>query len=398
MSITFEERARRLYHDVSALLKGVEIDSQIAINDVGQLRDVLDDGATPDERQVRGKRISARSSPNSVTQEAVLNRVLAYVLGNEDLNADDRRRIQAVFPMTIRAISNLEKTLQPGEVWDLGTSSTPVTVNLGTLTMMAGSSIRIQNTVLTFTADSVIRQSGPGGPNYDMALFGATGPTGGVASSGGVGGAGAQGSPGTCSSPGVAGNDGGPGGQGKTGATGGVGSQGGDGLAALTATIRVAKSLGGDAGQFVVLTQSGTGGSGGPGGTGGTGGPGGNGGDGASCGCEGTNGGNGGDGGSGGSGGTGATGGNGTDGQDIYVYVPAASLGKIKTVLNTVPAGLGGVGGPGGSGGAGGNAGGGGKHHSGGGNGGTGSSGSPGPNGPSGSRGGNPGQIFVASS
>ena len=62
------------------------------------------------------------------------------------------------FPLSIRAISLVSKTLGPGEVWDLGTSTMPVVVNLDSLIMDVGSRIEIRNTYLTFSCQTLERK------------------------------------------------------------------------------------------------------------------------------------------------------------------------------------------------------------------------------------------------
>jgi hypothetical protein len=395
-----EEIAGKLGHDVTSLRAGQEIRSTVQVNSLDELKQLFDHGEAPEQRATVAQTIGAdrpeHADPENDSLDAVTHRVEAHVLGDAPISDADRQRVAAAFPMHVTAISAPDKTLGPGEVWDLGTSTSAVTVNLGTLTMQPGSAIKIQNTVLSFTVATLVRNAGTGGAaNYDIGIFGATGGTGTAGTQGGAGGPGGTGNPGTCQSGGgISGNDGGVGGVGSAGATGGVGGVGNDGLPALSATIKVG-SLTGSAGQLVVATQSGTGGYGGPGGTGGAGGSGGHGGDGANCGCEGTNGGSGGQGGHGGAGGTGGTGGSGVSGSNVYVTVPSGQTNMIVRVRNPAPSGPGGTGGAGGGQGTGGSGGSAGKHQSSGGSGSAGSPGAQGNPGPAGAQSGAPGLIYV---
>jgi hypothetical protein len=398
----FFELAAQMDHDVDALRAGEELETTCVAADVDKLRELLAGDEAPDARVARTERLKRRApellDASVVTEAALLRRVEAYIYGDEPLSDADRSRIAAAFPVHLRAISAVDKTLAPGEVWNLGSSAPPVVVNLGKLTMQPGSSIVVHNTVLALNVETLVRNGavGAGGANYDLAVLGATGATPTPGKPGESGGVGSPGIQGDCSGPGVAGNSGGPGKAGATGARGGVGKPGEAGRPALTATISIKPGgITGSSPRFVILTRSGTGGAGAVGGTGGAGGVGGTGGHGASCGCEGTNGGNGGTGGRGGTGGTGGTGGNGTDGDEITVTVP---VGQAKLIIGSreeAPAGNGGEGGAGGSGGKGGAGGGGGKHHDGGSSGGSRSGAPAGQPGKAGTLSGAPGQITV---
>jgi hypothetical protein len=398
--LSTQDIAAKYGQDISSLNAGQEVHSKVTVNSIDDLKALFDHGDAPEARAAVTQALApaAQAQPGETDNfDTVMRRIEGYVVGNSPLSDVDRQKVSGAFPMDVTVISAIDKTLGPGEVWDLGTSTSPVTVNLGTLTMQAGSAIKIQNTVLSFTVATLVRNSGGGGAaNYDLGIFGATGGVGAAGNQGQVGGQGGTGSPGTCQGGGgISGDNGGAGGTGSAGSTGGVGGVGADGLPALAATIRITSSLTGSANQFVIATQSGTGGQGGLGGTGGAGGTGGKGGDGANCGCEGTNGGNGGLGGNGGPGGTGGTGGNGTSGNNIYVTVPSGSTSMIVRVRNQAPPGGGGTGGSGGgkaNGGGGGSAG---KHQSGGGSGGEGQPGGQGLNGPAGTQSGTPGLIYV---
>lgn len=373
------------------------------VNSVDDLRQIFDHGATPQMRSNYTQSLTTsfpeHMASSNFDTDALAARVSASVFGDHSLSADDTTALKTAFPMAVLTAKIDTKTIPANTVWNLGTSTSPVSIEVGTLTMEPGSSIVIANTVLSLKVDTLIRQTGGSGPNYDLAILGVAGASGSTGASGQNGQNGPQGSGGTCQSGGgIAGDNGGAGGNGTGGGNGGIGNQGGNGLASLTANITFGNISG--APQFVIYTASGAGGQGGAGGVGGSGGSGGNGGEGATCACEHTDGGNGGSGGSGGQGGQGGQGGNGVNGQDVYVTVPSGSENKIiKTYGYGTPgnAGVGGAGGGAGNPGYGG--GGGGKsgcpQGSGGSNGQPGGPGSPGPLGNPGTITGQPGTIYV---
>lgn len=400
----FYKKASQMGHDVEKLKKGESYDHIVMVKDIEELKSLLRDN---DGHSLHS------SSPGGVDDEAhptlalkLAKKAQDYVFNDVPLSDEDRIHLKSSFPMAVRTMSLSDLTLAPGYVWDLGTSTSPVVVNLGTLTMEAGSSIKIANTVLSLSVEKLIRNAGSTtGANYDLGIFGVTGVTPPQAGQGIAGGTGANGKPGDCQSGGgIAGNDGGPGATGHNGGTGLQGLTGGQGLAALTATIKIGPGgIGGSADQFVITTRSGDGGQGGQGGKGGNGGNGGNGGDGATCACEHTSGGDGGNGGNGGTGGEGGIGGNAAKGNDIYVTVPTGQSKKIIKLPVTAIPGNGGLAGPGGdpgAGGTGGKAGGasGCPKGSNGKNGNPGSGGDAGKNGPAGTQTGAPGNIYVTES
>ena len=284
----FDDLAEKFGHDSNELKAGEEIVSTVKVNSLDELKALFDHGDPPEARAFVGGNIG--SAP---TAASLPSRVEAHIFGDAPLADADAEQLKAAFPVEVTTLSALNKTLNPGEVWNLGTSTSPVSINLGTLTMEAGSSIRIQNTILKFTVQTLIRNSGSSTStvNYDIGIFGATGATGPTGAAGSTGATGAVGTPGTCTvSNSEPGDDGGNGATGTIGSTGGVGQPGGAGLAALNAYITIQQGLTGSAGQLVVATTSGTGGAGDMGGAGGVGGPGGQGGDGATCACTGTSG------------------------------------------------------------------------------------------------------------
>ena len=353
----FLDIAKVLGHDVESLGAGEPVVQDRTVGDIGDLKAILTAGVPGGMRQAPEKSLAGGTS--------IVDKAHGFVFGDVPLSPADQAQVALAFPMTVTTLSLPDKTLAANEVWDLGTSSSPVVVNLGKLTMEPGSSIRIANTVLSLSVQTLIRNSAPGAKssaNYDLGIFGVTGATPPAPAQGIAGASGQPGAGGTCGSGGgIAGDDGQPGGSGGAGGRGAAGAAGGDGLAALTATVTIGSGgIGGTAGQFVVYTRSGDGGQGGPGAKGGNGGRGGSGGTGATCGCEYTNGAAGGNGSDGAPGGDGGIGGNAVKGNDIFVSVPTGQKSKVVTFSSIANPGQGGPGGPGGDPGAGGWGGGGG--------------------------------------
>src|SRR5437660_528034 len=148
----FTTIASRLNHDIHALRSGQEIQTTIDVHSIDELRQLFHDSAPHETRAKRAHEMKTKfpelMNGHHASAQALLQRVKAYVLGDEPLPQADRERIRTLFPMQVRAVSQGSKTLNPGEVWDLGTSTSQVIVNLDTLTMESGSSIIIRNTVL----------------------------------------------------------------------------------------------------------------------------------------------------------------------------------------------------------------------------------------------------------
>ncbi|NGP89045.1 hypothetical protein [Fodinibius halophilus] len=400
----FLKNAKQLGQDVEKLKKGEKISHNVTVENIEELKKMLHDGQSKD---VRTERPSGTDPDTHQTlADQLVKKAQDYVFCDTPLSNEEQTQIAAKFPMDVQVSSLPDKTLAAGEEWDLGTSTSPVVINLGTLTMEPGSSIKIANTVLKMSVQKLVRNSGSTqGANYDLGIFGVTGTTPPQAAHGTNGDDGIKGKDGTCGSGGgIAGDNGKPGARGSSGGTGSQGKTGGEGLPSLTANITIGSGgIGGSADQFVIYTRSGDGGQGGQGGKGGNGGDGGNGGNGATCGCEHTDGADGGNGGNGGRGGNGGQGGDAVAGNDIYVTVPTDNAKKIVKQSSVANPGNGGLGGPGGDPGNGGKGGSGGGASgcptgSGGSSGSGGSAGNSGDNGNAGTQTGAPGTIYVTES
>lgn len=338
----FNQTAVRLGMDPSVLAAGETVSNTITINSIDELKKLLNPNGN----------VAPQTAGNDATL-TLADKARDYVFGGRELTADEQKELEAVFPLETSAISMADKTLAAGEVWDLGTSTGPLMLNIGTLTMEPGSYIRIANTMLVMTVQNIIRNAGSAPNNhYDLGIFGVTGNTPQQAAAGSAGAAGAMGATGTCIGTGISGSNGSPGGSGKPGGNGGAGLSGNNGLPSLPTSITIAQSIGGTADKFVICTRSGDGGQGGQGGNGGAGGQGGEGGIGATCSCEHSNGGTGGNGGVGGNGGAGGNGGDAVQGNDIFVYLPASQSDKLVTLSSVAIPGNGGQGGNSGAAGA----------------------------------------------
>ena len=183
MSMTLtQEQSRQFYnlaeqmgHDIHALRDGSTQSTLIKADSLERARELLC-RATPQERQARGQifldRVQNRQSRALLRHD----RAEAFVFANGELSDTDHHFVASYLPIPIWALSVEDKILAPNEVWDLGTSGPAVVLNLGTLTMGAGSRIVIRNTVLSLTCQKLIRQSGATGAgdgNYDIAVLGA---------------------------------------------------------------------------------------------------------------------------------------------------------------------------------------------------------------------------------
>lgn len=394
MATTFSERAAKLGLGDPKLWPGEMIDVNITVNDIEHLKDIFDPGDSEVVGKAQLQALFAGATQGSDADSEVLRRVHQYVFGGGELSDADRELVRPAFPLMVRAVAAPDKTIN--SQWDLGTSGSPVIVNLGTLTINQGGFITIENTVLSFNVDNLIRNGTSGSAAGDFNIWGAPGATGSPGTTPDAPGQAQNGAPGTCSSAGVAAGGGGNGSTGATGTVGNTGGKGGDGLPSMPATIRIATSIGGTTPQIVIRTMSGAGGNGGAGGTGTAGGQGGNGGNGVTCMCTGNSGGTGGQGGTGGAGGVGGQGGNGVDAAgNVVVNVPAQFATRIVPISLAAQPGAGGPAGAGGGGGAGGGASSGGKHNDGGSAGSKGAPGAPGSPGQPGTLTGKPALITV---
>jgi hypothetical protein len=395
----FETRAALFGHSLEALQKGDTITTTRKVNSLEELRSLMHDGA-PDD--VRAARVADYTSNHPAMMDeanadinAVHLRAAAYIHADRPLCADDAQMVAPTFPVNVTLISTADQTID--SEWNLGNEASPVSVNIGTLTINQGGYITATATAVTFVAQAVVNNSSGGtGANFTIGIFGSPGTAGLPGTSPGAAANGSNGSNSDVPTPGICTGARSPtaGQVGSPGTQGGQGQPGGNGTPNQTASFTF-NAISGT--PLLLQTQSGAGGAGGAGGNGGSGGNGGTGGDGCQSGCEGTHSADGGNGGAGASGGAGGPGGNGVNGNPIHVVlamgVSPAMFGNVGLVA---PPGNGGAGGNAGSGGAGGAGGSGsGKHRSAGNAGTPGTPGTPGTAGAPGSYSGNPGTVTV---
>lgn len=398
--LSFNERAVKFGHNLDALKAGDEIQTVHTVHSMEELHDLMHDGASAEVRQARARRFE-KDHPKLMDDangslEALYLRAEAAVHADRPLSHDDALALKHVFPTTVRLVSANDKTIS--SEWTLGDESSPVSLNIGTLTINQGGYINAYATSVTFVAQTVVNNAsgGSSGANYTIGIFGKAGGTGTPGTNEPQAANGQNGSSSGTPSPGICtgAKDPTAGTAGASGAAGSDGQRGADGTPNLTANFTF-NAL--QQNPIYIQTQSGAGGQGGSGGSGGAGGNGGTGGDGCQSGCEGTQSANGGNGGNGGGGGNGGPGGNGVDGHQINVTLASGvNQNMVQNGGIIAPAGTGGAGGSGGGGGRGGSGGSGsGKHRS---AGTAGLAGSPGTNGTVGTQGtytGNPGTISV---
>ncbi len=394
--------AKILGHDEALKAGSNEVTTTIKPKNLEHARELFS-RCGAEERAKRQKIFFDRIGYRARRPEGRHDRAFSYILADGQLNPDDEAPVDVYLKhLDIQATSIGNMTLGPNEVKNLGTSTTPVILNIDVLTMEPGSRLEIYNTVLSLTCQKVIR-NGSTAPsasaaNYDIGIFGVKPPPPAESAKGGVGGEGDHGDEGTCkcsgTEPGNNGTKGLIGGQGGEGAPGGPGD---DGLPALLAEITILESLTGTSAALAIKSQGGAGAVGGKGGKGGTGGVGGKGGDGKRCAGTCTNGGDGGPGGPGGLGGPGGQGGNGATAEDVLVTVPADVFKRIFRIPLASEAGDGGPGGDPGDGGDGGPGGAGVSHNicDGGNKGTRGKPGTLGTKGPKGDHGGLAGRIII---
>lgn len=149
---TFMTRASQIGHDSVTLATKGEQYTVKKVASIDELRTLLGPGGET-ERKAFSKAVG--SAPASSARHAAHQ----HVFGTGTLSAEHADFVEKSLPVEVKVASIENKTLQPNEVWDLGTSTTPVVINVGTLTMMKGSRIVIRNTALSFTCQKLIRES-----------------------------------------------------------------------------------------------------------------------------------------------------------------------------------------------------------------------------------------------
>jgi hypothetical protein len=171
----FFEVATALGHNLPSLRDGSTQSTLIRIDTIEKARQLLS-RASNAERAARSAVFMERSQDKASRAIARHDRAEAFVFSDHQLSEDDQYFIQSHLPIPTMALSVTDKTLEPNEVWDLGTSGPAVVLNIGVLTMKPGSRIVIRNSVLSLSCQKLIRESGGGGSgneNYDIGVLGA---------------------------------------------------------------------------------------------------------------------------------------------------------------------------------------------------------------------------------
>jgi hypothetical protein len=171
----FYALSNALGHNLPSLRDGSTQSTFIQIDTIEKARQLLS-RASDAERAERSAVFMERSQDKASRAVARHDRAEAFVFSNHQLSEDDQHFIQGHLPIPAMALSVMDKTLQPNEVWDLGTSGPAVVLNIGVLTMKPGSRIVIRNSVLSLSCQKLIRESGGGGSgdeNYDIGVLGA---------------------------------------------------------------------------------------------------------------------------------------------------------------------------------------------------------------------------------
>jgi len=171
----FYALAEALGHSAPSLRDGSTQSTLIQIDTIEKARMLLS-GASEAERALRANVFMQRSQDASSRAIARHDRAEAFVFSDYPLSEDDQHFIQSHLPIPTLALSVENKTLEPNEVWDLGSSGPAVVLNIGVLTMKAGSRIVIRNSVLALSCQKLVRESGGGvssDENYDIGVLGA---------------------------------------------------------------------------------------------------------------------------------------------------------------------------------------------------------------------------------
>ena len=376
----FIQTAKKLGHDIERLKNGEEIVSTLVVNDIHELKALLNHGEdTSETRANRLKKFEAKDLTDLDKTERLVQKANAFIFADYPLSDQEHIAIKDAFPMEVECLSADNKIIGNAKPWKIpepNTNHHPRIYNVDTFTIEPGAYIEITNCIVTMSIGELVKYTDepPKTPSpkgfsddddnyYDIGIFGAQGSIGATGQSGQPG---QNGTKGLHGKYGTNGADGGKGSDGETGE---------NGQPSLTANINIQKisfknnkpkDLSNNIDdqnnyKITIATQSGSGGLGGSGGQGGSGGNGGDGGAGHQRGCNpGTNGGSGGNGGNGGDGGQGGQGGNGTNGDDIYIKVSEDQEDKINPTDSPADpgkpgiAGVAGIGGKPGTGGNGG--------------------------------------------
>lgn len=372
MNSEFYERAAILGHDPALLERGLEqtVYGKAAFREIER---IISCASAEQKRRRLATFFNPPVKMRSRLGQGVHDRGEAAAFAAEILSDSDMSDIARHFPACIKTSSIPEKTIMPGEVWDVTANGDEWDevywreiyniLNIGTLTIRAGGCMVVRGNIFSMLCQRLVTEGAgcPGG-GYHIGILPTPfavdfkhGPDDGPDGARGEDGRDGRNGTEAAARPGMLGTillHAPPYGErcgtdGADGADGEDGSPGRNGGMCRTAEITVRELCG----RAVLFAQAGKGGDGGCGGDGGNGG---NGGDGAS-GFRHVTGvldaGDGGNGGNGGRGGNGADGGNGGIASNIYVNVPERNRDGMTFISLPSEKGIAGKAGRGGEGG-----------------------------------------------
>ncbi|PST26549.1 hypothetical protein C7U60_03390, partial [Mesorhizobium plurifarium] len=241
--LSFHERALKFGHSLEALQNGDEIHTTRTVHSIEELRELMHDGASPEVRQARIRQYE-KDHPKLMDEsngsiEALHLRAAAAVHADRPLSHDDALALKHVFPTKVKLVSATDKTIS--SEWTLGDESTPVSLNIETLTIDQGGYINAYATSVTFVAQTVVNNAsgGSSGANYTIGIFGKPGTAGTAGTNQPQAANGQDGSSSGTPSPGVCtgAKDPTAGTAGADGAAGTDGQRGADGTPNLTASF-----------------------------------------------------------------------------------------------------------------------------------------------------------------
>lgn len=371
----FFKKAALIGHDTVALQNNEELTSFFTVNDFSSAKAILSN-ATDAQRELRLATFFNATLLNRVKLgQGKHDRGEAVAFANAPVSDADAKGISRHFPLRVKSISVLHKTVHKGETWDVSTSGADwgvdemeelyTVVNVGKLTLEEDAKLVIRGNVFSLLCQTLVAGEGKSAYHYHIGIL----PT---PTSVDFGHGPHNGLHGIDGRSGDNGMDGsrlevrntiiGPmlidegnlakvnGANGESGLNGTDGIKGRNGGMCKLAELTVRNIEG----QLKVFSQAGAGGDGGDGGNGGQAGSGGEGMPGAKGFDKSAPGGNGGDGGNGGNGGKGGHAGHGGVASNIYLSVPLAIVDRaVMQSFNSV-GGIGGKGGKAGQGGKGG--------------------------------------------
>jgi hypothetical protein len=151
---SFYERAAHLGHDKPVLDSSGK---QITTRTIYSLREMRDLVTLLDPAR-RAARQTAMVQSRAGRPEALHDRIEAYLHGTGELTEKEHADSHSGFPVTLKLVSYVDRTLPPGETL-IGPSASPTIENYGTLKIPNGSWITVRNTYYTLNVTNLIMQA-----------------------------------------------------------------------------------------------------------------------------------------------------------------------------------------------------------------------------------------------